>query len=379
MDYSLCENLYSTIDEYHSISTYCTLIFNKLREDSLGIDKNTFIKYFNIPLLFCNKLYIALCGKENLSYEYFEYFIRSVFLQDLTELAKIIFAIFAQEEEEHMTKSDIKLIFIHIFNDDNLNVIVDNIMRDDEKINFESFLFQIKKVNSDVFLIMINYIFSKLKNLYLGYILLQQSFDHGNHSSCNCSVDFKVMLSTKYGKKYLNDQFISMTSHEQFHRVNVNLSTIKIFTAILNELDTDNDNECIPDEECEINVSALKKNLQFKNSFFEINMESTDSELVEKQYFCFNTIKPIRRNSKYIVEDEKNMNYYENYIYEMTNGLSVYYALFVNKELYLFHDSQKRTLLKCYSLINAYNIIVCPIINFGDESFYGWKINDLVF
>jgi hypothetical protein len=251
MDYSLCENLCSSNNELLSISTYCTLIYKTLVDNRCGIEKYTFVKYFNVPLLLCNKLYIAICGKDILTYEYFEYFVRDIFLQDMTELAKIVFAILVQEDEEEMSRSDIKLIFIHLFKNDEkiLNKIIHNMMLQDENINYETFMFRIKKVNSDLFLIMINYIFLKLKALYLGYIFLKRSFGLDNinlYDTCNCDNDFKVMLPSREAKYYIQEQFTKITNSidgDKYQRATICLSSVKIFTAILDELDSDIENE----------------------------------------------------------------------------------------------------------------------------------------
>jgi hypothetical protein len=391
---------------------YSENLFKTLINSSQVITRFTFSKYFNMNMLFCERLFYALSHKKKLlKFECFEYLVRILFLQDLNELFLLIFTVLDFDKNSYINRRNAKFLLIHIINktDDAaflLEELLDELFIESETLGYDKFMAITEGTNSDVFLIILNYLFTKTKGIYVGYSVIKGCFEEASYYNetlktrrSNVGKEFNVLYPSKKAEALLSEDFLAIFGPSNYIRQRkgskptINLSTIKIFSDLLGEL-TRASEECddVPEEIVSVK-NSINHTRRLRNSFsisYTPDISGSYSDVGKTRKYSFDRISCSSSDefSHDMFNETANKihgtfnklgeeTYYENYLYEErpnSKKLLKYWTVAVNKELYQFKEYSKRNYFGYYSLFNCFSISSKPEKAYFEKVYYSFSI-----
>ena len=153
---------------------------------SIGITKQLFLNYYNLPLIIGERLFKVLDtnNHSSLSEEDFVSGLLNLFLGDYKTLVKIMFNIYDYNKDGKISKKDVKIVFNYIplkpneiyqrykikYEGDNINdrkesmneinKVLDKIFEEDT-IDEDYFKYSIENINSDLFIFLLVFLYEK--------------------------------------------------------------------------------------------------------------------------------------------------------------------------------------------------------------------------
>lgn len=156
-------------------------------EKSLGINKVTFSKYFQLPGIISDRLFAVFDNDSNgfLSRSEFVKGMTTLFLGEYAEMVKFIFRLYDFDKDEFVTKEDIRIVLSYIplkisnnislcnfkfeqqdYQDriesqEELLCILNKLFQHEDKLKIESFRNYVEKVSSETFIYILIYLLEK--------------------------------------------------------------------------------------------------------------------------------------------------------------------------------------------------------------------------